>query len=163
MSRNEEVVRLHLAQGIIDRYYGSMFKRATLLFLVVIGSIACDHCFTTHYTEIGVSGLPRCAPGAMLNRPIMIELTSGDSRIKRYFSGTGMTESISIPEGERDWRVRFGLCRERTDPLKSHYQCNTVDWFGEQSVTLDTNRTGTTLPVPTPPESSCWAGPQASQ
>ncbi len=99
--------------------------------------------------------LPRCAPGVMLNRPVVVELTSGDSRVQKYFTGAGTTESILIPEGERDWTVRFGLCRERTAALKSSYQCNPVDWYDERSVTLDPGTPGTTLSVPTPPKRDC--------
>lgn len=136
-----------------------MFTKSLPLLLVLVLPLACDKLFTTHFLKIGLTGLPRCAPGAMLYRPIMVELTSGDHRIRRYYTGTGLTESISIPEGKRDWEARFGLCREQTDPAKSQYRCDSVEWYAKKRVSLDPGQPATTLSVAPPPESGCWSLP----
>ncbi len=130
---------------------------ARVLLCLCAGTLlGCDDLFTTHFVQVPLSGMPRCEPGRMLNRPVMVELVSGDHSIRRYFTGAGTRVAVDVPAEEREWAARFGLCRNETEAGTPSYQCGDVDWYEERTVSLDPTRPGATLAVPTPPSSDCW-------
>jgi hypothetical protein len=132
-----------------------MARKTLLLGLVVLSSVACGDSTTTRYSNVELSNIPSCEGESLFHRPVIVELTSGDTRIQRIVLSASRTRQVSLPEGEARWRARFGLCRRRTSPESPSYRCGQIDWYARQEVTLDPRRPGETLSLPTPPEGLC--------
>lgn len=135
-----------------------------LVLLACSGFLGCDALMTTHFEPVAVSGLPRCPPGDMLNRPVAVQVESGGGSTsnRSYFTGSGLRESVDLPVGRREWTVRFGLCQRPTDRTRSSYSCGGVDWYGTRTHTFDPATPGATIPALTPPEAGCWEPAVAS-
>ncbi len=126
------------------------------LALMLLGCDALQEASTTRFHEVAVRGLPSCERGPGLRRPIRIELHDGDTRLQQTFTGFAETTArpLSVPEGERAWQARFGLCDPR-DPDQPSYACRHVTWFAERALELDSADPGVTIDVPPAPETEC--------
>ncbi|MFT5357493.1 MAG: hypothetical protein ACI9KE_004730 [Polyangiales bacterium] len=113
---------------------------------------ACDNVST--FSQVPVMGLPDCAE-SLLQRSIVVEMNSGDTTMRRTFSGHGARQpTVDVRDGRREWEVRFGVCRNTHTPESHRYDCGDVDWYDEQTLEIDTAATPS-LAVPPPPESDC--------
>lgn len=95
--------------------------------------------------------------GELARTPLMVELTSGDATARELFTGhsseLARPPAIDLPDGRREWEVRFGVCRNAMGGESGTYNCGEVDWYGSETVEIDT-ATGS-IAVPAPPMSAC--------
>jgi hypothetical protein len=142
-----------------NRLSGAAF---VMLFCVPWGVAACKD-GAVSMIPVNVHGLPVCPQDQGLNRllrPLVVEASADDDRIRRLSTGTSPSElGFQLPGREQAWSVHFGLCSHPTDPGHPAYSCGEPDWYAEVHLRAEHGAPPRyTLNVPPPPDRTCWRG-----
>ena len=91
----------------------------------------------------------------MLKRPVALELVESGGKHMQIFTGTGLGETVMVPDHKITWKMRVGLCQPAT-PGATNYTCSSTDWYAEREITTDPNEPASlSIALPPPPEQGC--------
>lgn len=120
-----------------------------MLFVAVLS--ACDQ--STHFRQVQVDGLPRCAPpGRLYARPLCIEI-EGDDTHGRYVVSDA-DQRIDLPDRGGEWTFRLGRCELARDLSRPRYECGECQQMRSVTRTVGPGP-GRHVTLPAPPSIDC--------
>src|SRR5262245_26503585 len=86
---------------------------------IVVALAACSGEKKVEYTEVAISGLPKCPENQLLKQPIAITAEMGDARHYVGYTGWGKP-AVTVRKAKGEVRIRYGYC---PNAPAQHYRC----------------------------------------